>query len=132
MALFHLHTRAWIPNKFGNRVLELGYEANNMRIETGYDNGDLKEYEGEKRDYSWSVNLELPEHSDDEAKVIEEAIQAVEQTESDYFVNLVTHANHDHPSEYLYQKLYNRFGDSIEVEFIDQCGCGGYVTRVTR
>lgn len=100
-----------------------------MQIESEAKGGEFKEYDGEPREYTWSVNLELDHHSDDPELVIEEAKEAVRQTASGYFVNLVTHENHDHPREYLYDELQEEF-DSIELEYVSQCGCGGYVTRV--
>ncbi|WP_455429677.1 CGCGG family putative rSAM-modified RiPP protein [Natronomonas pharaonis] len=48
-------------------------------------------------------------------------------------VTLVTHAAHGHPSTYLFDHLRTVFEDSdtaIDWAFVDQCGCGGYVTRV--
>lgn len=31
--------------------------------------------------------------------------------------------------EYLSEVLERQFGDGIKYQFIDQCGCGGYVLR---
>lgn len=101
-----------------------------MKLESSAENGEVRDYDGEPREYTWSVNLELEKHGEDQELVEEEAKQAVEQTASGYFVNLVTHENHGHPSEYLYDALEEEFGDSIKLEYVDQCGCGGYVTRV--
>lgn len=82
------------------------------------------------KEYTWSENLELEKHSEDIELVKKEAIEAVEKTAKGYFVNLVTHENHGHPSNYLDKFLKKYFGDEIKTEYIDQCGCGGYVTRV--
>ena len=82
-------------------------------------------------DTSWSVDLEKPAYSDDEDAVIEGAIEAVEHTAPGTHVNLVTHGDHGHPSEYLYLPLEERFGDAIGYEYVDRCGCGGHVTKVT-
>jgi putative CGCGG family rSAM target protein len=79
---------------------------------------------------SWSANLEQDQHADDRALVVEEALDAVESTASGYHVNLVTHGDHGHPETYLYDELDDAFGDSIAYEYVDQCGCGGHVTRV--
>lgn len=83
---------------------------------------------------SWSANLEGPEHADDRDLVLAEAIDAVDRTARGCHVNLVTHATHGHPSDYLFRVLHERFGPKdgieIDVEYVDQCGCGGYVTRV--
>lgn len=80
---------------------------------------------------SWSANLEKPEHGDDDEFVVRQAIEAVEHTADGNHVNLVTHENHGHPSEYLFAALEDEFGDEdIDWEYIDQCGCGGHVVRV--
>jgi putative CGCGG family rSAM target protein len=80
---------------------------------------------------SWSANLELPEHAEDRDLVVRQAIEAVEHTAAGYHVNLVTHEAHGHPSEYLYDPLRAEYGaESVSWEFVDQCGCGGYVVRV--
>lgn len=90
-------------------------------------------------DNSWSANLEQPRHGEDSDLVIAQAVDAIEHTTSGNHVNLVTHGNHGHPSEYLYPALSDEFdGDGevddvdseVEWEYVDRCGCGGYVTRV--
>lgn len=80
---------------------------------------------------SWSVNLEMPRHADSVDRILDDAIEAIEHTASGTHVNLVTHGSHGHPSTYLYEQLEEAF-DAREVmwEYVDQCGCGGYVTRV--
>ena len=78
---------------------------------------------------SWSANLESEAHAADRDLVIADAIDAVEQTASGYHVNLVTHGDHGHPSGYLFEALADRF-PALEWEYVDQCGCGGHVTRV--
>lgn len=80
-------------------------------------------------DNSWSANLETSRYSDDPELVVEDAIDAIEQTASENHVNLVTHSAHGHPSEYLYERLDEAF-DDLTWEYVDQCGCGGYVTKV--
>ncbi|MFB6311548.1 MAG: CGCGG family rSAM-modified RiPP protein [Salinirussus sp.] len=82
-------------------------------------------------DTSWSANLEKPEHADDESLVQQQAVEAVKHTTSGNHVNLVTHANHDHPETFLFEVLANEFEDAIDIEYVEQCGCGGHVTRVT-
>lgn len=81
---------------------------------------------------SWSATLEEPRHADDPDAVRDEALDAVERTAAGVHVNLVTHGDLGHPEEYLYPALAERFGGDAEWEFVDRCGCGGYVTRVTR
>lgn len=77
---------------------------------------------------SWSANLEKPHHGESQTLVVDEALDAVTQTASGCHVNLVTHTNHGHPSEYLYDELDERF--DYAYEYVDQCGCGGHVVRV--
>jgi putative CGCGG family rSAM target protein len=79
-------------------------------------------------DNSWSANLETPRHADDRQLVVEQALEAIEHTTSGNHVNLVTHGDHGHPSEFLYETLAD--AGSLDYEYIDQCGCGGHVTRV--
>lgn len=82
-------------------------------------------------DNSWSANLEKPQHAADIDLVISQAIDAIEHTEPGNHVNLVTHGDHGHPSEYLFEVFDERVDTSdIEWEYIEQCGCGGHVTRV--
>lgn len=84
----------------------------------------------EIHDTSWSINLEKPRHEADRDRLRREAIDAIRHTAPGRFVNLVTHEAHGHPSEYLYEELVDQFGSGIELEYVDQCGCGGYTTRV--
>jgi putative CGCGG family rSAM target protein len=80
---------------------------------------------------SWSANLEHPHHADDRDLVVAQALDAVEHTARCTHVNVVTHADHGHPSTYLYDALAAAFDESaIDWEYVDQCGCGGHVTRV--
>jgi hypothetical protein len=44
-------------------------------------------------------------------------------------VNLVTHGDHGHPEEFLFEMLDEAF-ENIDYEYVEQCGCGGHVTRV--
>jgi putative CGCGG family rSAM target protein len=80
---------------------------------------------------SWSANLERPEHAADRQRVIEEALDAIACTAPGYHVNLVTHGDHGHPRSYLYDVLESEYGKKVEFEYVEQCGCGGHVTRVT-
>ncbi|USZ69772.1 CGCGG family rSAM-modified RiPP protein (plasmid) [Halorussus salilacus] len=81
-------------------------------------------------DNSWSANLEKPPHADDRDLVVEQAVSAVEHTAEGNHVNLVTHGNHGHPETYLFDALADAFGEGVEWEYVEQCGCGGHVTRV--
>ncbi|KGM44969.1 CGCGG family rSAM-modified RiPP protein [Neobacillus niacini] len=81
-------------------------------------------------DKNWSISLEHEEYIKDVRLVIKESIEAVEQTGKGYYVNIVTPASFGHPDDYLTGVLSEGFGSTIEMKFIDQCGCGGYVLRV--
>ncbi|WP_458189063.1 CGCGG family putative rSAM-modified RiPP protein [Haladaptatus sp. NG-WS-4] len=78
---------------------------------------------------SWSANLEKPQHAGDSDLVVGQALDAVRHTAAGYHVNLVTHGDHGHPSTYLFDAL-ETFDGSIEWQYVEQCGCGGHVTRV--
>lgn len=81
---------------------------------------------------SWSANLETPPHADSAERILEDALVAIEHTAPGNHVNLVTHGDHGHPSDYLYERLESNFDDrEIEWRYVEQCGCGGHVTRVT-
>jgi putative CGCGG family rSAM target protein len=58
------------------------------------------------------------------------AIEAIEHTAAGNHVNLVTHGEHGHPATSLHAKLDERFGDAITYEYVQQCSCGGHVTKV--
>ena len=81
----------------------------------------------EHHENSWSVNLEKPEHADDPGRIREDARRAIERTASGYHVNLVTHGEHGHPETYLSGTLEDV---GVDYEYVEQCGCGGHVTRV--
>lgn len=78
---------------------------------------------------SWSANLETERHADDRSLVVEGAREAVRSTAAGVHVNLVTHGSHGDPREYLWEVLVT-LDRVAEVEYVDRCGCGGYVTRV--
>ncbi|TQQ83633.1 CGCGG family rSAM-modified RiPP protein [Halonotius terrestris] len=96
-----------------------------------HDHSDAEPITDRVHDTSWSANLELPQHGEDRDLLIAQAIDAIEHTEPGYHVNLVTHGDHGHPSAYLYDALDAADIDAeIDYEYIEQCGCGGHVTRV--
>jgi len=79
-------------------------------------------------DNSWSANLEKPQYADDVDLALEHAVDAVEHTTAGNHVNLVTHGDLGHPEEYLFARLADL--DDVRYEYVEQCGCGGHVTRV--
>ena len=79
-------------------------------------------------DNSWSANLEGPDHSEDRDLVISQAVDAIRHTTAGHHVNLVTHGTHGHPEAYLYPALSEAFDDGVEWEYVERCGCGGYLT----
>ena len=58
----------------------------------------------------------------------EEALDAVSRTDPGNHVNLVTRGDHGHTEAYLYGAL-DEAVDDVRWEFVDRCGCEGYVTR---
>jgi len=79
---------------------------------------------------SWSRNLETEPYADDREAIVEDGIGAIERTAEGTHVNLVTHGEQGHPEAYLFPAIEERFGDDVDWEFVERCGCGGYVTRV--
>jgi putative CGCGG family rSAM target protein len=92
--------------------------------------GSSAEKATEVREETWSADLEGPEYAEDREKVVKDGLDAVRRTAQGFFVNLVTHGSHGHPSEYLHGAVRDEFGDCVRVEYVERCGCGGYVTRV--
>ncbi|WP_134671517.1 CGCGG family putative rSAM-modified RiPP protein [Halorussus marinus] len=80
-------------------------------------------------DNSWSANLEHPRHAESRGLLVEQALSAIEHTAPGHHVNLVTHGDHGHPETYLYEALDAAEAD-LDWEYVEQCGCGGHVTRV--
>lgn len=122
---------ALLPNVFDTRLsLQDRVKTNTMAKNTEtslhreHDSSSHREH-----DTSWSANLEHPRHAEDRELLVTEALDAVSKTAPGRYVNLVTHTDHGHPSEYLYSALESEF-DEIEFEYVDKCGCGGHVTRV--
>lgn len=81
---------------------------------------------------NWSVNLETEQYVEDRNLIFKDSIESILKTKPGYFVNLVVAENHGNPDDYLVPALKEHFGERIQIRFIDQCGCGGYVYRVTR
>ncbi|WP_257300810.1 CGCGG family rSAM-modified RiPP protein [Haloarchaeobius sp. FL176] len=91
---------------------------------------DTEPADGQVHDGSWSVNLEKPEYADSPESVVDDALTAVGQTRPGFHVNLVTHGDCGHPESYLFDALAEAVGDAASWEYVEQCGCGGHVTRV--
>ncbi|PYZ92243.1 CGCGG family rSAM-modified RiPP protein [Salipaludibacillus keqinensis] len=81
---------------------------------------------------SWSASLEHGEYSEDRDLVLKHSIEAIEETAKGCYVNLVTPDVFGHPENYLSDHIHEKFSDTVEIKYIDQCGCGGYVLRVYR
>jgi len=96
---------------------------------TAVSHDDVEPVTDHVHDNSWSANLEKPHHGEDRALVLAHAADAVEHTAPGNHVNLVTHGDHGHPEEYLFPHLDEQFGDDVDFEYVEQCGCGGHVTR---
>ena len=95
--------------------------------QSSHDHPDGDPVPDEVHENSWSANLELEQHANDRDRVVSDARRAIERTAGGYHVNLVTHGECGHPESYLFEALEER---GVEYEFVQQCGCGGYVTRV--
>lgn len=81
---------------------------------------------------NWSINLETEEYVADRDLILKDSIQAILDTKPGCFVNLAVANNHGNPDTYLVPALQEHFGSQVHIRFVDQCGCGGYVYRVTR
>ncbi|PSP86317.1 CGCGG family rSAM-modified RiPP protein [Halobacteriales archaeon QS_1_68_17] len=82
-------------------------------------------------DNSWPANLETPRYAGDRAAVVEGALTAIDHTAPGNHVNLVTRGDNGHPERYLYQALEDAVDGDLDWEYVQQCGCGGHVTRVS-
>lgn len=80
--------------------------------------------------HRWVADLETDEHAVDRQLIVAEAVDAVEQTATGRFVDLVAHERHGHPSTYLYDAIRS-VSRPIAIADDGRCSCGGYVTRVT-
>lgn len=81
---------------------------------------------------NWSINLETEQYAADQDLILSDSVEAILQTSLGSFVNLAVAPDHGDPDSYLVPHLTATFGSDISIRFIDQCGCGGYVYRVTR
>jgi putative CGCGG family rSAM target protein len=97
---------------------------------TSVTHDDVEPVTSHVHENSWSANLEQPQHAEDRDLLLAQAVDAVEKTAAGHHVNLVTHGDHGHPDGYLHEALESEFGDGVDWEYVEQCGCGGHVTRV--
>jgi hypothetical protein len=88
------------------------------------------------KDGDWSVNLEDAYYGEHPEEVLAESLEAVKRTKEGRYVNLVTPGALGDPREWLIPGLSAMLQEAglavREIRYIDQCGCGGHVTRVFR
>ncbi|WP_081756961.1 hypothetical protein [Gorillibacterium massiliense] len=84
----------------------------------------------------WSINLEDDYYEQNPLELIPAALDAVKSTASGYYVNLITPGCFGNPLDDFIPKLMSRLSEERiavrEVRYVDECGCGGHVTRVFR
>lgn len=82
----------------------------------------------------WSLNLEDPYYEEHPEEAIRESIEAIRRTADGCYVNLVTAGGLGHPERWLLGRLARELeaaGITMRlIRYIDECGCGGFVTRV--
>ncbi|MEH7072472.1 CGCGG family putative rSAM-modified RiPP protein [Neobacillus drentensis] len=81
-------------------------------------------------DKDWTKDLEHDEYEMSIDLIITDALQAVEETKKGCYVNLVTAERFGNPVNYLQPLLEELYTNNVNIKFINQCGCGGYVLRV--
>ena len=88
------------------------------------------------KEKDWSLNLEDEAFADHPQELIEEAVRAVEITGFGHYVNLVTPAGAGHPEQGLLGDIKAAIDSAglayREIVYVDECGCGGFVSRVYR
>ncbi|REK59245.1 MAG: CGCGG family rSAM-modified RiPP protein [Thermobacillus sp.] len=88
------------------------------------------------KDGDWSVNLEDACYEEHPEEVLAESMDAIRRTKAGHYVNLVTPGVLGDPREWLIPRLSAMVKDADlavrEIRYIDECGCGGHVTRVYR
>ncbi len=96
----------------------------------------MREFIQVTKSCDWSINLEEDYDPNHPEALIEESVEAVQQTASSFYVNIITPGEAGHPEDGFIPQLtdeLNRLGIQIErIVYIDECGCGGHVTRVYR
>ncbi len=84
------------------------------------------------RTRNWSVNLETEEYVADKSLIVSDACAAIQETAEGCYVNIAVAPDHGHPDLYLTPVLRERFGTTVDVRYVDQCGCGGHVYRIAK
>lgn len=88
------------------------------------------------RDKDWSLNLEDPYYEEHSDEMLLECVDAVHQTKPGCYVNIVTPEKCGDPRKWLVSQLSIQLKEkeisNRDIQYIDQCGCGGYVIRVYR
>lgn len=88
------------------------------------------------KEINWSLNLEDEAFADKPEELIEEAVRAVGMTAVGYYVNLVTPAEAGHPELGLLDSIQAAIEATgiayTNIAYLDECGCGGFVSRVYR
>lgn len=81
----------------------------------------------------WSLDLEHGYGLDDIEEMIEESIRAIERTPKGNYVNIVTPGECGDPQDWLIPALMKTIEKDVDrIRYVDECGCGGHVTRVYR
>lgn len=85
---------------------------------------------------NWSLNLEDPYYEQHEDEILTESIKAIEQTSAGCYVNIVTPGTFGDPQQTFIDELKHQVEkrgiDVQNIVYVDECGCGGFVTRVYR
>ena len=88
------------------------------------------------KEKNWSINLEDNLFKTQPEQLIAEAVEAISFTAPGYYVNLVTHQAAGHPEQGLIRQLQDAITNAgigeVKLVYIDECGCGGFVTRAFR
>lgn len=84
----------------------------------------------------WSLNVEDESYVENREEILNASIDALLRTKPNHFVNIITPGGLGHPEEWFIPSLRSRLTElNIPVEgiqYIDECGCGGHVTRIFR
>ena len=97
--------------------------------------GDLRplEREGEPEFVSGGITADAKEVRDKAIRFIKEAKEFATEMQAPRVTCCPLGDGFEFPFQVEYQTMWKRladaFGETVEYEFVDQCGCGGYVTR---